>query len=120
GNQSSPWLNFEAGALAARFAEQRRVAPYLLDLEKSDLKPPLGLLQAKRATREETLELLHSINESSERPINDVRLDDNFEKWWDDLSVKLDAARASSGDGSEDRRTVEDMLAEVLSIVRSN
>src|SRR4051812_30518439 len=40
-NQSAPWLNFEAGALAKRL-ESSRVVPLAIDLRPSDVKQPLG------------------------------------------------------------------------------
>ena len=44
-NQSSPWLNFEAGALAKRLIDQARVVPLLIDLTPSDVLQPLGQFQ---------------------------------------------------------------------------
>ncbi|MCK9899358.1 toll/interleukin-1 receptor domain-containing protein, partial [Frankia sp. Cpl3] len=43
--QSSPWINFEAGALAKHVAKSR-VVPVLVDLGVSDLKNPLAQFQA--------------------------------------------------------------------------
>ena len=42
-NRNERWLNFEAGAIAS--ALDRRMAPVVIGLEKSDLEPPLGNYQ---------------------------------------------------------------------------
>src|SRR4051794_7753881 len=50
-NQASPWLNFEAGALAKKLTDSF-VCPYLVDLDFSDLTGPLAQFQARKATEE--------------------------------------------------------------------
>jgi hypothetical protein len=46
-NMSSPWIHFEAGALAKRMQEGR-VIPLLLDIEFKDISGPLAQFQAKK------------------------------------------------------------------------
>ena len=51
-NASSPWLHFEAGAIGmAQHTDvtgpPTSVVPYLVGLEKSDLKPPMSKYQAE-------------------------------------------------------------------------
>src|SRR4051812_44421684 len=45
-NQGSPWLNFEAGALA-KAVDSSRVVPLAIDLKPSDIENPLGQFQAQ-------------------------------------------------------------------------
>src|SRR5262245_52867304 len=45
-NKSNPWLLWEAGALYAGFKSEQFVVPLLINLTKSDLRPPLSLFQA--------------------------------------------------------------------------
>src|SRR5689334_2719880 len=40
-NLEKPWLMFEAGA-CAKALDTARVCPFLIDLKKTDVKPPLG------------------------------------------------------------------------------
>src|SRR5580698_8869343 len=43
-NLHSPWIHFEAGALAGKFS-QTKVAPLLIELEHAQVAPPLSQLQ---------------------------------------------------------------------------
>src|SRR4051812_12111371 len=61
-NYAAPWLLFEAGALAKR-RDEARVVPYLIGIEPSDLPAgPLNQFQAKRATVDDTWDLVQAIN----------------------------------------------------------
>jgi hypothetical protein len=60
-NLNAPWILFEAGALS-KVIDQARVTPYLFDVEKLQIEPPLGHFQASKAQKEDTRKLLHSIN----------------------------------------------------------
>lgn len=51
-NQSAPWLNFEAGAIAKQLG-LNRVVPLAIDLRLAELRPPLGQFQAKEMTKHE-------------------------------------------------------------------
>jgi hypothetical protein len=48
-NLNSPWVLFEAGALA-KAMQGAKVIPLLFDLEFSDISGPLAQFQAKNAT----------------------------------------------------------------------
>src|SRR5947208_7189195 len=48
-NQSAPWLNFEAGALAKKL-ESSRVIPLPINLKPSEVQQPLGQCQAIEST----------------------------------------------------------------------
>jgi hypothetical protein len=123
GNQDSTWLNYEAGGLASRFQEQRfrRVSPYLLDISPGKLKFPLGSLQATVAYRDDTLKMLKSINEMrQDEPMQLSRLEKSFDIHWPTLEPLLDAARKVSPEtDAAPPRELEDMMEEVLEIVRT-
>lgn len=61
-NQRSPWLNFEAGALA-KALNQSRVIPYLIDLSPGELEGPLQQFQAAVADESGSWSLCRSLNE---------------------------------------------------------
>jgi hypothetical protein len=115
-NQDSRWLNFEAGALEGRFGGER-VAPYLLDLGKSDLLPPLGNFQAVLADEHGTFALLKTINSTIPAPVRAEVLKNTFDFYWPKLSIELDRIREESP-AEETTREVPDMVSEILEIVR--
>src|SRR5687768_10203753 len=58
-NCHSPWMLFEAGALA-KVLEASLVCPYLIDMELGDLPRPLRLFQAANANKPGTYDLVRS------------------------------------------------------------
>lgn len=88
-NKLSPWLLFEAGALSKNIIDSR-VVPYLVGLRVSELEGPLSQFQANPADRGGTYDLIKSINNSLEQPIDDKIIDKRFEAFWPRLEKKLD------------------------------
>jgi len=89
-NWQSPWLLFEAGALAKRFASSARVVPYLID----DLPPeadrsPLGQFQHVRSDRDGTYRLVECINSIRQNPRPSDKLREAFKPWWADFEQTL-------------------------------
>src|SRR5262249_47917577 len=74
------------------------------------------------ANKAGTLKLVQSINEAkTERILEDDRLKRTFERQFAELEPKLDEARSATGDADEaegGKRSVEDMVTEILDIVR--
>jgi len=60
-NQSAPWLNFEAGALAKNL-ESSRVVPLIINLKPSEVQQPLAQFQAKEATKAGILDVLRLLD----------------------------------------------------------
>jgi hypothetical protein len=60
-NLNSPWILFEAGALAKGLSTNR-VCTLLINLSPSDLGPPLSQFNATSLNKEERLKLFSSIN----------------------------------------------------------
>src|SRR5262249_10175325 len=95
-NFQAPWLLFEAGAVAKKFATTR-VVPYLIDeLPALAEKSPLAQFQHVRADREGTYRLVESINSIRESPKPMDRLERSFARWWPDLEQTLEGLRASN------------------------
>ncbi|MCZ2815239.1 toll/interleukin-1 receptor domain-containing protein [Modestobacter sp. VKM Ac-2984] len=123
-NQEKVWLNFEAGAIS-RSVEDRegRVIPLLIDFaEPTDLKGPLSTFQAVQADRAGIESVLTAIDALSTSPLGEIRLAATLEVWWPRLEDELKGianshAVADSADVPAERDP-EDMLREVLSLVR--
>jgi hypothetical protein len=89
--RDSPWLAFEAGALArtVQFGEGR-LHPYLLNLDERHVPGPLQQFQAIRTTREETRAMVASIAGQHGDP---GRWADEFESAWPALALVLEQLR---------------------------
>lgn len=90
-NLSNPWLLFEAGALA-KTLDKSLVCPYLYDLDPAYLKGvgPLEQFQAARANREDTFNLVGTINQLlGEDRLPDDRLGRSFKRCWPELEQAL-------------------------------
>jgi hypothetical protein len=114
-NTEAPWILFEAGALSKRVATAR-VCPFLVGLDPSDLpEGPLTQFQAKRANREDTWDLVVAMNETlGPRALPVDRVQRTFDREW----PTLEAVLAKSPPAPKVERRSEDMLAELLDIVR--
>jgi hypothetical protein len=117
-NQLAPWILFEAGALA-KTIEKTFVCPYLIEMEPRDIEPgPLTQFQAKRATRDETKELVLSINNAlPDGRLSENRVTEAVELWWPKLEQALNALPADP-QPEEPPRQLEDMVEEMLGLVR--
>jgi hypothetical protein len=117
-NQSEPWINFEAGALA-KAMESSRVCPLLIDVRPADVTGPLTTLQMQPLDKDGLLSVLKVLNQyCGSRPLTDEALRKAFEKWWRDFDTEL-AQIKSVQEPSKPRRDPGDMLEEILSLVRS-
>jgi len=118
GNQSAPWLLFEAGALAKTVADSF-VCPYLLDLEPWEIQQPLAQFQAKRADETGTLDLLKAINMAfEESALSEKNLLRTFEHWWPDLQSRLRMLPPDTTASRPSQRTLPNMIDEILVSVR--
>ena len=85
----SPWTLFEAGALA-KSVTWSRVCPYLIDVRSGQLPEPFAQFQAKRATKDETWELLQAINLAMrDDTLPETRLKKYFDTFSPDLETVL-------------------------------
>ena len=120
-NWQSPWLLFEAGAIAKKFASSR-VVPYLIDeLPPASDRSPIAQFQHVRADREGTYRLVESINATRDNPKAPDRLARSFEKWWPDLEQTLKTVQASTAVQApvrSDRELLEAILLRVDSLAR--
>jgi TIR domain len=87
-NAGSPWVLFEAGALA-KSMEGSRVIPLLLGLEFRDITGPLAQFQAKKVERVGLFEVIQSLNQSSQHPVPAPRVAQLFDALWPELEKKV-------------------------------
>jgi len=119
-NQTSPWLLFEAGALASK-TSRGSVAPLLIDVERQHLTSPLNQFQNVVGSSE------HEIRKLCER----IRVDAGesppakafellFTDAWPELLAALEEARNyKPTQKSQPEQTIEATLAEILLGVNS-
>jgi hypothetical protein len=119
-NQDEPWLLFEAGALSNKLPEKTRLCTYLFGgLGPEDVRPPLSMFQGTKADRDDTRELLHSINRAlGGSPVPDEGLNKLFDRMWPELEERLGQVPAEASPPVP-KRPIDDMVAEILEIVRS-
>lgn len=120
-NTGSHWILFEAGALSKAVSESR-VVPYLFGFEPHELKGPLAQFQAVQANRSGTYQLVSAINAvAAERSIPSDILSETFDVWWPRLESDLNGVASVEPvqASATPARSMEDMLGEVLTLLRS-
>ncbi|HEX8068660.1 MAG TPA: toll/interleukin-1 receptor domain-containing protein [Pyrinomonadaceae bacterium] len=99
-NIDTPWILFEAGALAKAIADTS-VCPYLVGLDYTSLRGPLAQFQAAQARRDDTYALVRTINQClGEDALSEDRLRRSFERWWPDLEAVLENLPEPASDAS--------------------
>jgi hypothetical protein len=119
-NLSSPWILFEAGALA-KSMQDGRLIPLLLDLDLKEVSGPLAQFQAKKADAIGIKELTVSLNKAASAPsapVPDAQLDKLFSALWGDLEKQITSIPKSSTP-TKHNRPQGDILEELVSSVRS-
>jgi hypothetical protein len=114
----SPWILFEAGALA-KSIDKTFVCPYLIDLNPTDVEGPLAQFQALKAEKEDTWRLVLSIHKAMQNTqLTEIRLHRTFEKFWPDLKKALEEIPTLPHDKIISR-TDRSLLEEILEVSRS-
>ncbi len=122
-NTKSPWLLFEAGALA-EVVGSARVVPILLGMKRSELGYPLAQFQSVEANRDGISNLTASINRAlGEHSLDAVILNNAFAGSWPGLEAtlrKLEQVTSAAQTPSQksDRQILEDVLDSVRAIDR--
>lgn len=121
-NQTSTWINFEAGALSKQ-VENGYVVPFLIGMKTADLISPLSQFQAIIGHSEDDVQkLLFDINDASGiLAIPRERLERAFQKSWPDFENAMKGISTSSPRGHSPnmvQRSEADMTEEILLIAR--
>jgi hypothetical protein len=115
-NLRSPWLNFEAGALAKRLNNDSRVVPVTLGFSPSALEEPLRQFNGVTADELGMQRLVESVAESANSLMN---VEKSFKRWWPDMEEKLLAIPESEDLAALPKPPdATDMLREVMGSLR--
>jgi hypothetical protein len=87
-NVNSPWVLFEAGALA-KTMQGSKVIPLLLDLEIRDITGPLAQFQAKKVEKAGVNDVINSINQTANNVVPEARARELFEALWPKLENEV-------------------------------
>jgi hypothetical protein len=119
-NLTSTWIHFEAGALSKNL-EAGRVTALLIGVAATDVVDPLSQFQHTQTTREDILRLVRELNAALAVPLDAERLTRVFEREWPRLEKAIaEALNAAPTDGVPPAaRTADDMIPEILEILRS-
>jgi hypothetical protein len=117
-NLSTPWLNFEAGALS-KTIENTYVAPFLFDVKPSELTgSPISQFQATSFNKEDVKRLVETLNIAAGSVLAPQRLDTAFNLWYVSLEDQLKTL-LSEKDETEELSANADILEEILETSRN-
>lgn len=89
-NLKSPYLYYEAGAIAGKFG-RKRIYPLLLEMGSASISDgPFGQLQATFDTEEQWQLLLQSLNGGLDKPFPEAEWKTRFAEHWAELRKCLD------------------------------
>lgn len=89
-NLYSSWLMFESGALSKSLAKNSSsVCPFLFGIEKSSMSGPISQFQGVEYKKEDVRSLVTSLNKRMNPPIDEKRLNKDFDAWWPRLEEQI-------------------------------
>jgi hypothetical protein len=120
-NIEAPWILFESGATSKAVGEAH-VSPYLFKLKSTDLTGPLSLYQITESNKEDTFELIKTINKTiGDKALKDETLKKAFDMWWPEFEGKLQKIEVQAKKELKElkpHRTSDEKIDEILQIVR--
>ncbi|MCW1887699.1 toll/interleukin-1 receptor domain-containing protein [Luteolibacter flavescens] len=88
-NREKPWILFESGALA-RGLRSQRVITFLVDVEKSEIRPPLSEFNHTQPTKADMWHLVRTLNSLlCDSSLKEGRLNSAFSKYWPDFEERF-------------------------------
>jgi hypothetical protein len=120
-NVASPWVLFEAGALA-KSMQGSRVIPLLFDLDFRDISGPLAQFQAKKFDKAGVSEVIQSINGAeSPQAVPEGRAKQLFEALWPEFEKAIASVpkHAVNAAPAKHIRPQTEVLEELVASVRA-
>lgn len=120
-NLKSEWIHFEAGALSKTkgFAN---VCTFLLDINPTDVKPPLASFQSTKNEKGDIYKLVQTINSklslNNETSLEETFLNETFETFFHKLDTGLSEIKGLTVQENAEIRTDKELLEEILQNVR--
>jgi hypothetical protein len=116
-NLGAPWILFESGALS-KSIDRARVCTYLFDVTSTDVQFPLAMFQNTIANKNQTRDLLSTINNAlREKRLSETALTEAFDVWWGKLEAQFDEIRKTPSE-KVPKRPQEEILEEILGLLR--
>jgi hypothetical protein len=118
-NANSPWMLFEAGAIAKKL-EESKVCTALFGVEPADITGPLSMFQHTRFEKGDFKRLITTINHAAaENQLDAVILKNTFEAFWPGLEAELKNILEKHKSASPSvSRTDRELLEEILELSR--
>lgn len=110
---NSPWINFEAGAMANNNA---KVSAILFDLKNEELKGPLSLFESTKLEEKDFERLMRNINEFEQVKLN--VLEKSFKVFFKEFSEKIN--NISSITSNRLTVNMDKEIREILKVVKNN
>ena len=105
----SPWVNFEAGAVARAVGGQSHVSPLLLGMSAGDLGGvPLAMFQCTEFRRPDVERLVKAINATAPAPMRASDVSLRFRREWASLRDEIEHININSAADSELEGALED------------
>lgn len=121
-NMQDPWILFEAGTLASKLANEKKVVPLAIDFEMNDLRPPLSLFNAALSTKEDIFKIISTINSSNESTIPEPNLQRTFDAFWPDVEKAIKKAQSIASKKPEEEKvphfSQDEKIDEILTSIR--
>jgi diguanylate cyclase (GGDEF)-like protein len=113
-NQSSRWLNYEAGALGKALG-RAKVIPYTLGFPPGDMQiGPLSRFQGVENNEDGTWSLVRTLNRSMSSPNEEGFVREDFDLWWPRLRQKMSEIMADDPTSSQQNAPSDrDLLLEM-------
>jgi hypothetical protein len=115
----SPWLLFEAGSIAS--LGHQRVCVVYVDIDASEVTPPLSLFQGTRLHKDDVLKLVRTLNKAMAEPMTEAVLNRTFERGWPDLDAAVQQAVARTertGKRQPKKPSIDQVLGDVADSVQ--
>lgn len=117
-NKDSPWILFEAGAIA-KGLNNTRVCTFLIDLNPEDISGPLAQFNHTLCNKASIKKLIDTINRLYDNPLSPDILDNVFETYWESFNINLTAILQDESHPKTNKRSHDEILTEVLNTIRS-